>query len=270
MQALRVGGLAFESADDEAVNAWHERLNALWRNVASPHVALWVHVLRRRERGYPPGEFPPGFARELNERYRARLAGETLMVNEISVSLVYRPQPTAVGAAALRLFGRGESQSAQAELSESLEACAKLRSQVLAGLAAYEPEVLGLGSEADGDGVGAARVPGRARQRRAAVVAAAAAPVSDVLATSRLLFGTEAMEYRTPTRHAARRVPRHQGVPDAVVAGDGEPAADGAVPARADAELHVPAEVRGAGAAVAAVPPDDERRRPGGVAGGGS
>ena len=65
VQALRLGGLAFESADDAAVSAWHERLNALWRNVASPHVALWVHVLRRRERGYPPGEFPPGFARAL-------------------------------------------------------------------------------------------------------------------------------------------------------------------------------------------------------------
>ena len=77
---------------------------------------------------YPAGEFPPGFARELNERYRARLAGETLMVNELYVSLVYRPQPTAVGAAALKLFGRAESDTARAELAESLEACAKLRS----------------------------------------------------------------------------------------------------------------------------------------------
>ena len=144
VQTIRVGGIAFESADDEAVNAWHERLNALWRNVASAHVALWVHIVRRRDRAYPAGEFPPGFARELNERYRARLAGETLMVNELYVSLVYRPQPTAVGSAALKLFGRAESDTARAELAESLEACEKLRSQVLAGLAAYEPEVLGL------------------------------------------------------------------------------------------------------------------------------
>jgi len=26
------------------------------------YVAGWVHVVRRRERGYPPGEFPPGVA----------------------------------------------------------------------------------------------------------------------------------------------------------------------------------------------------------------
>ena len=199
VQSIRVGGLAFESADDEAVNAWHERLNALWRNVASPHVALWVHVLRRRESAYPPGEFPPGFAAELNQRYRARLAGETLMVNEITVSLVYRPQPTAVGAAALKLFQRAESGTALTEIKESVEACSKLRAQVLAGLAAYEPEVLGL-------------VEGEGRTRSALLEFLGTlvngerqrwvlprAPVSDVLATSRLLFGTEALEYRTPT-----------------------------------------------------------------------
>nr|MCU0973340.1 VirB4 family type IV secretion/conjugal transfer ATPase [Burkholderiales bacterium] len=199
VQAIRVGGIAFESADDEAVNGWHERLNALWRNLASPHVALWVHVLRRREGGYPPGEFPPGFARSLNERYRARLAGETLMVNEITVSLVYRPQPTAVGAAALKLFQRVESTAALTEIKESLEACQNLRAQVLAGLANYEPEVLGF-IERDGRtcsellGFLGSLVNG---ERREWVLPRA--PVSDVLATSRLLFGPEAVEYRTAT-----------------------------------------------------------------------
>lgn len=199
VQAIRVGGIAFESADDEAVNAWHERLNALWRNVASPHVALWVHVVRRREGAYPPGVFPPGFVADLNERYRARLAGETLMVNEITVSLVYRPQPTAVGAAALKLFQRAESSNALLEIRESLEACAKLRGQLLAGLAAYEPEVLGVVSGG-----------GRPRSRLLEFVGELVngeriarglpgAPVSDVLATSRLLFGHEAVEYRTAT-----------------------------------------------------------------------
>ena len=60
VQAFRVAGLAFESIDEESVNAWHERLNALWRNLASPQLAVWVHVLRRRERGYPAGSFRPG------------------------------------------------------------------------------------------------------------------------------------------------------------------------------------------------------------------
>ncbi len=199
VQAIRVGGIAFESADDEAVNAWHERLNALWRNVASPHVALWVHVLRRREGAYPPGQFPPGFAADLNERYRARLAGETLMVNEITVSLVYRPQPTAVGAAALKLFQRAESANALLEIKESLEACAKLRAQVLAGLGAYEPEVLGVVMESGRPRSRLLQFLGHLVNGEPRSWGLPCAPVSDVLATSRLLFGTEAMEYRTPT-----------------------------------------------------------------------
>ena len=199
VQTLRLGGLAFESADDDTVSAWHERLNALWRNVASPHVAVWVHVVRRRERGYPAGEFPPGFAADLNERYRARLAGERLMVNELYVSLVYRPQPTAVGAAALALFRRAESAAALTEIKEAVETCAKLRAQVLAGLAMYEPEVLGV-VERDGRprseliGFLGSLVNGEPQ-----IWPLPRAPVSDVLATSRLLFGVEAMEYRTPT-----------------------------------------------------------------------
>ena len=40
-------------------------------------------------------------------------------------------------------------------------------------------------------------------------------PLNEALATTRLLFGAEAIEYRTADRDARRRDPRHQGVPDA-------------------------------------------------------
>jgi len=194
-----VAGLAFESVDEESVNAWHERLNALWRNLASPQLAVWMHVLRRRERGYPAGEFPPGFARELNERYRTRLAGETLMVNELTVSLVYRPQPTLVGAAALALFRRTDKQGLTREVSEALEACEKLRSQLMAGLAAYEPEALGLVPDAVNGGVRSQLLSflGVLLNGERQAWALPRAPLAEALPTSRLLFGTEAMEYRT-------------------------------------------------------------------------
>ena len=195
VQTLRIAGLAFESADDESVNAWHERLNALWRNVASPHVAVWVHVVRRRATPEPGGECPPGFARELDLRYRGRLARERLMVNELYVSLAYRPQPTAVGSAALALFRRSDPAAEWTEVAEAVEACGKLRGQVLAGLAAYEPEVLGV--EQGGSALlGFLGLLGNGERQRWAWPRA---PIADVLATSRLLFGRETMEYRTPT-----------------------------------------------------------------------
>jgi type IV secretion system protein VirB4 len=104
VQGFKLTGASFESADDEQINNWHERLNVLWRNIASDKVALWTHVVRRRENVYPDGQFPAGFSQELNDRYRKRLAGETLMVNELYVSVVYRPQPSTAGKAALNLM----------------------------------------------------------------------------------------------------------------------------------------------------------------------
>src|SRR5258708_33410465 len=53
LQVFKLGGASFESADDADLNNWHERLNVLWRNIASPNVALWVHTLRRRTRTAP-------------------------------------------------------------------------------------------------------------------------------------------------------------------------------------------------------------------------
>jgi type IV secretory pathway VirB4 component len=44
-QTLRLSGASFESADDETLNNWHERLNVTWRNIASPNVALWAHLV---------------------------------------------------------------------------------------------------------------------------------------------------------------------------------------------------------------------------------
>jgi type IV secretion system protein VirB4 len=198
VQAFRLGGLAFESADDEAVNAWHERLNAVWRNLASPQLSVWVHVVRRRETGYPQGEFPSGFARDLDARYRARLAGETLMVNELTLSLVYRPQPTRVGAAALALFRRSDRETALRENAEALEACEKLGGQLVAGLAAYDPERLTVTEDATG-------TPRSTLLEHLGVLLNGEhqawplpqAPLAEALPTARLLFGTEAMEYRT-------------------------------------------------------------------------
>src|SRR5580765_3463155 len=70
LQTFKLSGASFETADDEQLNTWHERLNVLWRNIASPNVALWAHLIRRRESVYPDGEFAPGFARQLNQKYR--------------------------------------------------------------------------------------------------------------------------------------------------------------------------------------------------------
>jgi type IV secretion system protein VirB4 len=200
VQAFRLGGASFETADDEVLNNWHERLNVLWRNLASPNVALWVHVIRRRERSGPTGTEGSGFAERLAARYQARLAAEALMVNDLYVSLVYRPIAGAAPGLIASVLSARRAQSTAPDLPDALDACEKLAQTLSASLAHYEPEALGVYEH------GARRCSSLLEllalllnvERRP--IALSKAPLNEVLATTRPIFGTETIEYRLPTQ----------------------------------------------------------------------
>lgn len=202
VQTLRLSGASFESADDDDINSWHERLNVSYRNISSPNIAIWTHVVRRRETGYPAGRTVPGFADEVERRYRQKMAGERLMVNELYLSVVYRPQPTKLGNAALRILKRTDAEGARTELRDSLDACTKLRQELMASLERYDPEPLGV-YRIDGVDVlfsSLAEFHGLLINGEWQRMPMPRSPLNEVLATSRPFFGNEAMEYRTGTQ----------------------------------------------------------------------
>ncbi len=196
MQAFRLGGASFESVDDEALNNWHERLNVLWRNIASANTALWVHVIRRREM---PARIPAensGFAETLASKYRERLSTQTLMVNELYLSVVYRPVAGAAPGLVSRLAARHSSKGYAAELADAIDACEKLAQTMESSLTRYEPERLAVYERSGrkhselleffslllNAGSGAFPLP--------------RAPLNEVLAMARPIFGSEVIEYR--------------------------------------------------------------------------
>jgi type IV secretion system protein VirB4 len=200
VQVFSLGGASFESADDEQLNNWHERLAVAWRNIASANVAVWTHVIRRRERAYPAGVFPRGFAADLNARYRERIAGERLMVNELFVALVYRTTTNVVTDWTAKILTRTQRSAVELDVRAALDACEKLRQSLRASLGRYEPEPLS--------------VYERGGQRYSQVLEFLSflingawqpmplprAPLNEVLATSRPIFGVEVIEYRAPTQ----------------------------------------------------------------------
>jgi type IV secretion system protein VirB4 len=199
LQAFRLGGASFESADDERLNTWHERLNVLWRGIASPNVALWTHLIRRRETTLPAGSAAPDFANLVHSRYRRRLADETLMVNELYLAVLYRPTAGVASTLAARLLRGARDQAGAAENAEAIEACGKLAQSVSASLARYEPELLG--AYLIGDRWYSSLLEFLALLVNAEwqPVPLPCGPLNQALATSRLLFGGEAIEYRTAT-----------------------------------------------------------------------
>ncbi|MDM0030425.1 VirB4 family type IV secretion/conjugal transfer ATPase [Variovorax saccharolyticus] len=202
VQTLRLGGASFESADDEDLNNWHERLNVLWRNIASPNLALWTHVIRRRESAWPQGRTVSGFAREIDERYRGQMAEERLMVNDLYLSVVFRPQPTRLGDATLRLLRKTDPNGTRAEMQDSLDECAKKRQELLAALERYDPEALGVYRREGSDVLFSSLLEfhGLLINGEWQRMPLPRAPLNEVLATSRPFFGNEAMEYRTDTQ----------------------------------------------------------------------
>ena len=199
VQVFRLSGASFESADDEVLNNWHERLNVLWRNIATPNVALWVHIVRRRERTVPGGTEGSDFGARLAARYRAKLAAETLMVNELYLSVVYRPVTGAAPGLIARLLPQ-KSTGPLVNTADAEDACEKLAQTLCSSLARYEPEPLGayrLGSRLYSSALEFFGLLINAEWQR---VPLPSAPLNQVLATTRPIFGTEAIEYRLPTR----------------------------------------------------------------------
>ncbi|MEP7246863.1 MAG: VirB4 family type IV secretion/conjugal transfer ATPase [Gammaproteobacteria bacterium] len=200
VQVLQLSGASFECADTAEINAWHERWNVLYRGIGSPNVAVWTHLVRHREHSYPEGDFTNPFAACLNARYRTRIAGQRLMRNDLYFSLVYRPTSGAATGLAARLLTRTRPDGLVQEIAEALDACEKLRETVLAALAHYEPETLGL-YEREGHRYSrvleflSSLVDGETRP-----LPLPRAPLHRVLGTSRPSFGLETLEFRTPTQ----------------------------------------------------------------------
>jgi type IV secretion system protein VirB4 len=226
VQVFRLGGASFECADDEQLNTWHERLNVLWRNVASPQVALWTHIIRRRE-VTAVAEGSTGFSGALEQKYRFRLAQQTLMVNELFLSTVYRPTAGVATGVASKLLKRAHRSASALERADALDACEKLRETVRASLLRYEPEVLAVYSR-DGRAYSgplnlfSTLINGEVRE-----VPLPQAPINEALATARLFFGTEVLEYRQPTGTRAGAMlgikeyptPTHVGMFDGLLSG---------------------------------------------------
>jgi type IV secretion system protein VirB4 len=198
VQVLKLSGASFECADDETLNGWHERLNVLWRNIANPQVALWTHLIRRRER-IPAGDRAPGFAGSLARKYREQLSRRRLLVNEIYLSTVYRPTTGMVTGLAARLLKRTHRDESHLELADALDACEKLREAVLVALARYEPEVLTVYERAGRVYSGPLNLFSTLINGEVREIPLPRAPLNEVLAAARVSFGTEALEYRLPS-----------------------------------------------------------------------
>lgn len=204
LQVFRLGGASFECRDDGQLNNWHERLNVLWRNISSPNVALWTQVIRRRVGSVEsPSAFgggaedSPGFANSLAQKYDRLIVNDTLMQNELYLSVLYRPAFNAAAGILSRLTTNSRGDGARQDLTDALESCRKLADVVQSSLDRYDPEKLGVYPSAAGWRSSLLEYLGLLINGEWQSMPLPAGPLDTLLATTRVLFGNEIIEYRT-------------------------------------------------------------------------
>jgi len=207
LQVFRLGGASFECSDDAQLNNWHERLNVLWRNIASPHVALWTQVIRRRAGVVPPrpaGSARPEshrvFADGLHAKYQTRLANETLMVNEVYLAILYRPTSGLATGIVSKALTRTQRGGSRLETADALDACDKLAQTLSASLARYDPQILGTYRSENIWCSSLLEYIGLLINGEWQRIPLPRGPLNEALASTRLFFGTEAIEYRSATQ----------------------------------------------------------------------
>ena len=148
MTALQVPGLLFETEDSISLNAHAASREVMLRSNLDARFVLYHHVVRRRVSVELPAQFDDPLSAHIDRRWRAKLAGGSLFVNDQFVTLVRRPARGKAGLAekAARMWRRagrrGGREPVEADPRDlrSLRAAAQA---VAASLGDYDPQMLG-------------------------------------------------------------------------------------------------------------------------------
>ena len=197
LQVIHVAGLPFETADDELLILRKNLRNALLRSAADSRFALYVHTIRRRLSVYSAGEFPPGFAAEVDRRWRAKHRATTTFANELYLTLLRKaPAGSVRGAKSWvdRLSHRANRTERRLAMRVAHKELQALSQRFLASLQEYRPRVLGLIRENGWTYSELARFLGRLINLEDRPVLLPTMDLSKYLPWRRIYFGRDALE----------------------------------------------------------------------------
>jgi len=198
---IRLGGVAWETADIEVVNGRHDQRNILFRNIASDRLVLATHVVRSMAdpSEYPSGECVSSFARDLDAAYRERLLDGRLYRNDLFLSVLLRPSQAGGKRVSRVLNRRRRGDTGRVSSVQDIDRLEGIVGTLLAGLSEYEPARLGLRENARGV------VFSEVAEALRLVLTLHRMPVPLVnghlggaIYTDRVIVGREAIEIRSP------------------------------------------------------------------------
>jgi type IV secretion system protein VirB4 len=92
IQIIKISGLNYDTASNDATPLRTALRNALRDAVPSSDYGIWLHTMRRRVKLTPEGDFPEVFARALHEKWRDVQQWDNAYINEVYISIVKEHQ----------------------------------------------------------------------------------------------------------------------------------------------------------------------------------
>nr|AAN04487.1 VirB4 [Bartonella quintana] len=143
MTVMAVEGVNFDTADINHLNSLHNQLNTLLRNIADERVALYSHIIRRRETIYPESRFFSSFAATLDENTKRKWFRKSCIEMISFVSLLWNP--TSGKTEQLASFFQRLTKAKKTQSEPDMEAIRKieeLSQDLIQGLESYEARLL--------------------------------------------------------------------------------------------------------------------------------
>lgn len=200
LRIWKVNGISFETVDLDDMLLRKEQMNTLFRSIASQHVAVWTHNLRRPTTDRLKSTFENRFCHDFDKKYYDSFAGYNMMANELYLTIVYRPVPSRVDKAMIK-----SSRRTKEEISNDQQAAIRklddLAYQVESSMKHYGLEELTTYDDENGVLCSHALtflnylLSGEWQKVRVP-----AAPISEYLGTAWVFVGSETIEIRSPTR----------------------------------------------------------------------
>lgn len=141
---IKVVGRAHIAADVEDIIKWVRDLNTNMRSIPShdvEHVSLYVNTVRRYEKGYKVKDYKNGFCQDVANKYSTVFDGSGLMVNEIYITIIFRPVIEKVSG----FFARFEKSSLEDRLEQQsayIQKLTDIADLIKSGIRSYEPTQL--------------------------------------------------------------------------------------------------------------------------------
>jgi type IV secretion system protein VirB4 len=143
MQTIHLGGLLFETADTDELNYRADLRDAMMRAIGNSQFAIYHHVVRRKAEASLEAHYPDAFSRELDNRWRERLASRQMYVNELFLTIVRRPMRGRLGwADRLRNWASRSSTDGEAAFGAEKRALDAATEALVASLGSYDARVL--------------------------------------------------------------------------------------------------------------------------------